>query len=106
MRREYLAGSTNFETFMGHNNETDTQKVGQNLRKVFGHSDALMNSQADGQTMKANFIGQPRVEMVSPKRAMKKPEIFITDIEEEDEDQDSSSSSIEEKSLNLISKIQ
>jgi hypothetical protein len=86
MRREYLAGSTDFETFMGHNNETDTQIVGQNLRKVFGHSDALMNSQADGQTMKGNFIGQPQKEVIAPKVSMKKPEIFITDIEEVDED--------------------
>jgi hypothetical protein len=44
MRRKYLAGSTNFETFMGGNELADTKKVGQNLRGVFNDSDALFNS--------------------------------------------------------------
>jgi hypothetical protein len=44
MRREYLAGSTNLETFMGGNELADTKKVGQNLRGVFNDSDALFNS--------------------------------------------------------------
>jgi hypothetical protein len=49
MRREYLAGSTNFETFMGGNEPADTKKVGQNLRRIFSNSDALVNSQAGGE---------------------------------------------------------
>lgn len=108
MRREYLAGSTNFETFMGHNEFTDTKEVGRNSRQVFDDSDALMNSQADNPTIKGNFTGQARlkVELASPKVTLKRPEIFITNIDEADEDQDSESQSFEEKSVDLISKIQ
>jgi hypothetical protein len=56
MRREYLAGSTNLETFMGGNELADTKKVGQNLRGVFNDSDALVNSQASGEIIKGNFL--------------------------------------------------
>jgi hypothetical protein len=80
-----LAGSTNFETFMGGNELADTKKVGQNLRGVFNDSDALVNSQA-----------------------LKRTKYVITDCPElrEEDEEDGSRSSDEEDSKDLVEKIQ
>jgi hypothetical protein len=122
MRREYLAGSTNFETFMGCNEPADTKKVVKNLRRVFNDSDALVNSQAGGEIIKGNFLDgtggdRPKSRVGSSMVNVKRTKYVIKDcpeLREEDEEdgsrssgeeEDGSRSSGEEESEDLVDKI-
>ena len=65
-----MAGSTNFDTFLGGNGPADPKELGQNLRGVFNDSDALVNSQTSI-IPKRNFLdgpggGQTKGKVISP----------------------------------------
>ena len=113
MRKQYLIGSTNFETFLGDNDPTDTNKVGQNLRTVFGDSDALVNSQTStviqkGDSLEGTGGGQAKAKVVAPIVSVNKRMKYViqgTPQLAEIDEEDGSSSSVEEESEDLVGKI-